>query len=389
MGLYVNRIRYKGGSPRLGASSGVINNAVVDGYYFYDDNYNPPEIDYTKEYLTITSFEDNNTCTFSWYSGAQNINSVSYSKDKTNWTKTTSSGNINVYLNKGEKVYFKASVNYTSGFRYGAFDTTYSSFHCTKKWEVSGNLMSMVYEDNFIDKTTFRTVNEHCFLGFFCAGNYDVEGTTWATLMSAKHFVCPITQITGTPHGCFARMFQHQPLIYAPKEMIYNEGSTVPSNFFWGTFKDCTLLQETPLLNFTSFGSGTCTNCFNNASSLKRCKSYVGSGSSQQNFISATNGIFYIKNSSQTASNKPSSWTTRYMEGTSFISIWAETETPYDGIVAGCSDYFVAGDSVTLTYVAVNGTFAGYYDENDNLLSSNSTYTFTAQRSMKIKVKTT
>ena len=72
-----------------------------------------------------------------------------------------------------------------------------------------------------------------------------------------------------------------------------------------------------------------------------------------------------------------------------FLSIWAETETQYDGIVAGCSDYFVDGDSVTLEYVAVNGTFNGYYDENDNLLSSSSTYTFTAQRSMKIKVKTT
>lgn len=47
MGFYINRIKYKGGSPRLGALSGIINNAVINGYYFYDDDYSP--INYVTE----------------------------------------------------------------------------------------------------------------------------------------------------------------------------------------------------------------------------------------------------------------------------------------------------------------------------------------------------
>lgn len=71
MSLYLNRIKYKGTSPTMASSSGVINNAMYDGLEFYDYDYQPtPPIPI---YTPVTEIKMTNPQPAQWNTPYRNV----------------------------------------------------------------------------------------------------------------------------------------------------------------------------------------------------------------------------------------------------------------------------------------------------------------------------
>lgn len=356
------RYKYNGKFPFMMFNSNKVAQAMFDGTAAEELVEPSPEIDWSQEYMTFISWQDNNTFKFVTPDGI----TLKYSTDKQTWT--TSSSGVSLTFNTGDKVYVKGSIMRSMATNNN--DNPRNYFDCTKLYEVCGNMMSLFYEDNFIGKTSLPSSNIQ-FLRIF---NY----TT--TLLSARNFIIPLTSLGSYMlRGLFA---YNSNILYGVKEIecTGSFGNWALTSFY----ENCTKIQETPVMRFSA--TDLYQMIYN--SGVKRMI-WLGPSGYPANMGTPAAGSNFIryKLSTNTVSGAYRNFDTLQAQE-AFLSIWAETETPYAGMIAGCSDYFVAGDSVTLEYVAVNGTFNGYYDENDNLLSSNSTYTFTAQRSMKIKVKT-
>ena len=175
----------------------------ISEYYSFSDsqNYLEPHVSYAenkhvsrynkkyyKEYLTF-----NVTTNGSIYWKASDANStktISYSKDfGMTWTAITSTtAGVSISVSSGDTVMFKGD-NVTYG-----NDTYYNTFSGTTcQFNLDGNIMSLLFNDNFAYKKmlpsnyTFRNL----FMG--CTG-----------LTSAENFVLPSTALT---EGCYMYMF--------------------------------------------------------------------------------------------------------------------------------------------------------------------------------------
>jgi uncharacterized repeat protein (TIGR02543 family) len=336
-----------------------------------------PEIDYSKEYFTITSWEDSNTLSVKH----GNVNFTLYvSYDKQSWsTLSISSGTQTINLNCGESVYFKATTSKLCGSDSTNYATTFTA---TKYFEASGNIMSLLFGDDFENVTTFTDTSSYKIYGLFYNST---------KLLTLENLVIPCTQYTSW-------IFQHfcnycSSLIKAPKELpaqISNGSNT----FVW-MFANCTKLQESPVIRLTSNATRDGWHqMFNNDSSLKRVICLLQgtnlsvTGAAWLGNVSGT-GVFYKDPNSTWQSGTtaiPSNWTTRdwYDNDNTLIKVTATPAYRYSCFVEGTSDYYKSGDTVTLKCTPLNGySFSGWY-VNDSLISSNSTYTFTASSSVEV-----
>ena len=157
---------------------------------------------FIKEYFTIQSLADNNTITFNkWIDNGEWNNMpdkpIKYSKDLNTWTDISFVyGYKNkIVLNRGEKLYLKGN-NSTYGRRVSTSRYDYDAYAqilADKKIDVMGNIMSLVYGDNFINNNTIES--SYTFLKLF-------KGNT--KLVNAKDLILPATTLTD---HCYSSMF--------------------------------------------------------------------------------------------------------------------------------------------------------------------------------------
>ena len=236
---------------------------------------------YASEYFTIESLEDGNTITLTIGSAvtSAHLTYVAWSKDKTNWTSTTVDDTeqvISVPANAHEKVYWKGE-----GVRYsvGETDATQRSvFGFEKTANVYGNIMSLLYGDNYIEKTSFP--NNVRAYGYLFYGN--------TCLINAKNLILPATTLA---NACYRDMFYGcTSLVSAPalptttlaqncyREMFYGCSSlteapalpatTVAQSCYEAMFYGCSSLVVTPTLPATVLASSCYKDMFNGCSSL-------------------------------------------------------------------------------------------------------------------------
>ncbi len=106
----------------------------------------PKKEDYSEKYLTFVAVEPS---TFSFTS-----NEIEYSLDNGATWSTLSVGSSTEEVGVGEEIMFKGNI--TSGGTTGYGIGTFSS---SGKFNVEGNIMSLIYGDDFIDKTTIKSRN--------------------------------------------------------------------------------------------------------------------------------------------------------------------------------------------------------------------------------------
>ena len=171
-------------------------------------------------------------------------NTYEYSKDNNTWESGDSSTIISAIA--GEKVYFKSSglsANSSSGI--GKF--TISNGKCN----IGGNIMSMIYGDDFLDKMNIDT--RYQFLGLFksCVG-----------IVNAINLFLPATTLA---ISCYAGMFSGCTSLTSVPAL---PATTLAPNCYENMFYGCTSLTVAPTLPATTLAEYCYNEMFRGCTSL-------------------------------------------------------------------------------------------------------------------------
>lgn len=287
------------------------------------------KVDYSKEYFTIVSLEDNNV--IGWKAGSNQLQRQIYvSTDKVNWTShgSTASGTTLVTLNAGDRLYVKSNYgNSSAGFGSSSY---MNSFTSTGNFNVEGNIMSLLYYDNFVSQTALTAT--YTFYGLFYQAS---------KLISARNFVLPATTLASY---CYYMMFCGcTSLVKVPNIL---PATTLAAACYYFMFANCTSLTATPKLPATTLANGcyyymfggckslttapdlpavtlpsSCYECmFNNCANLSYVKCLATSFNSTDCTTSWLNGVAptgtFVKDAGMNAWSRdengiPSGWTTQ------------------------------------------------------------------------------
>jgi hypothetical protein len=199
-------------------------------------SYNNDEDYYKDEYLTFESLEDNNVVSFKMNSSSAPVKTIEYSTDKINWTSATSTtdGTILATLNTGNKLYLRGdNTQYCTG------NGNQNLFISTKKFNLSGNIMSLVSSSNFSNLTSMANLGQHTFRTMF-------QGTK---VVDVSRLQLPATTLI---NGCYNGMFQGCIyLVNAPKL----PATTLANHCYMQLFDSCINLTVAPELPATTMKS--------------------------------------------------------------------------------------------------------------------------------------
>ena len=186
----------------------TISNCYVGGtqasaIYIGNNKLWPTAHDYSLDYFTIESLEDNNEIKFYMYSSYAPAVTIQWSiNNGTTWNSYTSSTSTNPFttLNTGDKLIIKGNNT-----QYASADTNnYSNrMLSTKTINMYGNIMSLLYGDNFVGQTILPA--DYTFCRLFSAGK----------MVDTSNLILPATTIT---RSCYRSLLDNNStLIYTPK----------------------------------------------------------------------------------------------------------------------------------------------------------------------------
>ena len=164
----------------------------------------PTKVDYSKEYLTIEALNDNTTIKWSnkggQYGITATVKTIQWSVDKETWTdaSSTADGTVMATINAGDKIYFKGEND--SYAQYTGPGICGNCFVSDKEFNVSGNIMSLVYGDDFL--THEITLSDYAFGPLFSKyGSYPNPDNN---VVDASNLILPATTLS---KYCYAFMF--------------------------------------------------------------------------------------------------------------------------------------------------------------------------------------
>ena len=291
---------------------------------------------FIKEYFTIQSLADNTTITFNKVVDDSEWNNmpdkpIKYSKDLNTWTDISFvyGWKNKIVLNRGEKLYLKGN-NSTYGRRVSTSRYNYDSYAqilADKKIDVMGNIMSLVYGDNFINNNTLES--SFTFLGLFDSN---------IKLVNAKDLILPATTLTD---HCYSGMFEScYALTTAPQlpattlakscysNMFYNcealttapelPATTLTAYCYYGMFENCYALTTAPELPATTLTEHCYSGMFWHSYKLNYIKAMFTTTPSSDYTSNWVSGVSptgtFVKNSAATWNETgtygiPSGWT--------------------------------------------------------------------------------
>lgn len=201
------------------------------------------EHDYSQDYFTIESLENNNTITASKVSSSRNPVIYYSLDDGETWSnQTLSSGTITFgTINTGEKIIFKSETA-----EWAIAWNSYNKFSGTKNFKIYGNIMSLVNGNNFVSNPSFAEASSFNLCGLF-------YGVT--TLIDASNLILPATTLkTSSYNGMFRGCTN---LVYGPKLL---PALDVPADGYSSMFESCTSLVEAPEILATTVSGNTALN---------------------------------------------------------------------------------------------------------------------------------
>ena len=194
------------------------------------------------DYLAFEALEDG---TFSFGRSGTPTGSVSYSLDNgTTWTPLNY-GASTPSVKAGSKVLWKGDYRATS-------TSDYAQFSSTGKFKVSGNIMSLMYGDDFEDKTDLTGYN-YCFYRLF----YDCSN-----LVDASNLVLPATTLATF---CYSEMFSNCTSLTTAPEL---PAITLANSCYEFMFRGCNSLTTAPVLPATTLANYCYMEMFSNCTSL-------------------------------------------------------------------------------------------------------------------------
>ena len=225
-------------------------------------HYNPWT--YAETYFTTVAREDG-TISFDmrYDMGTEYITSISYSTDNgETWTTTANQDNksenlvIDVDVNTGDKVLWKGIANQLG--YYNDYDDEYigSFFSSDCGFDAKGNVMSLLYGDNFKGQTTIEENYA------FCRLFNDYNGEKTCGIVNAKDMSLPATTLT---NWCYYSMFKGCTLLTTAPEL---PATTLATVCYSGMFQNCTSLTTAPTLSATTLEQSCYSSMFEGCTSL-------------------------------------------------------------------------------------------------------------------------
>ena len=198
------------------------------------------ESDYATMYLTFEAIENG---TFK-FSGVTSAHTLSYSLDDgTTWTSLAHNTNTPT-INAGNKIIWKGNLTPQDYAGIG-------KFVATGKFDAYGNIMSLLYGDNFVGQISL-TGKTYAFYKLF--SNTEV--------VSAQNLILPATTLA---YQCYKEMFfACTSLTTAP----VLPATTLASSCYDSMFRGCKSLTTAPELPVTTLATACYSSMFNNCTGL-------------------------------------------------------------------------------------------------------------------------
>ena len=207
--------------------------------------------------------------------------SISYSKDLINWKteypKSTIRGKefdgyrtINIPVNKGDKVYLKGDAlcwyTYCNGTSTGGSS---NNLHIasTAKFSISGNILSLFYEDNFKNYNTFPKIPSGKY-GSYSPRHFSFVFFGSAFLYDAKELKLP----NDATESCYYNTFQGCTSLTTAPEL---PATTLAQSCYESMFDNCTSLMQAPELPATTIATNCYSRMFFNCTSLTQAPSIL------------------------------------------------------------------------------------------------------------------
>ena len=254
-----------------------------------------PPHDYSADYLTFRVLTPGTIC---WKAFGNLTKTIEYKINDGEWTSITSTADgVTISVAKDDLVRFRGSNT-----AYATSNSAYSGFEGgTATYDIEGNIMSLLYGDNFAESTTL-TDSTYTFCSLFKK----------AQVVSAEKLILPATTLvnycyrslfsycttltkapklpaTTLAKGCYWYMFERSAITEAP----VLEATTLVAECYGHMFTDCGNLNEITCLATSGFNTSNCL--------ADWVKNVAGEGA----FVKATSASSWTTG----ASGIPSGWT--------------------------------------------------------------------------------
>ena len=236
---------------------------IVQDWSLIEALYPQDEPDYSKQYLTFEALQSGTfTLTVPSLVDSTLMTSVSYSTDDgANWTTTmidnTAQTITTPTINAGDKVLWKGE-----GVAMAKNYSNYSKFTSTGNFNVSGNVMSLLYGDNFENQTELASGSSNNFAYLFRLSR--------GGLNSAANLILPTTTLTT---GCYQEMFEGCTSLTTAPEL---PATTLAGYCYYEMFYGCTSLTTAPsILPATTLSESCYQEMFSGCTSLTTAPSIL------------------------------------------------------------------------------------------------------------------
>ena len=208
------------------------------------------------------------------------------STDGTNWTSmgNTDTTAITATIPANGRLYLKATADAwgTDG------GSGWNSITASASYNVGGNIMSLLYGDNFESQTTLTGDNNYCFWSLF----RDNRSTPDSYLINTNKLILPATILSWS---CYSTMFSGCNRLETAPVL---PATTLARNCYGSMFSKCTSLTTAPVLPATTLADNCYYAMFNGCSNLNNVTTYASNISASYclnnwlNNVAAT-GDFY------------------------------------------------------------------------------------------------
>ena len=221
----------------------------------------------------------NNTLSITKNNSSAPYIEVFYSTDQQNWTSmgTTDTTPITATVPANGKLYLKATANAWSS---SGNSTPSNTINTSGNCNVGGNIMSLLYGDNFTGQTTFPAGSTYNFnllfngLKVVNANNLILPATTLVSRCYSDMFknctnlvTIPALPATTLAVNCYNCMFDVcTSLTTVPTDLL--PVTTIADSCYRGMFRNCSSLTTAPTLPATTLDNGCYNQMFSGCSSL-------------------------------------------------------------------------------------------------------------------------